>query len=204
MTVNELLQEIAQHLGDPRMERLDVDRLIFFLNSAARDAANQGWYILEEEDESITLSANTYDYNVPANFAYIHELWIEDTSQSGVFTEFVPYHHWALVLDGGVPKIRFDKNLAHLPTGKRVKVVGQRRPTTNYSVGATSIDTGMESFLRERSVAYAARFLAGGGPELQQWYSQLAAQSFAISQEMLSSHPQQFRLRSNARYVPTR
>lgn len=205
MTVAELLQEVALRLGDPKAEKVTFDRLIVFLNAAARDAANEGWYLHEEEDESITLQSNTWDYAVPSGFAYISEIWVENATTSGLFDYFVPYHHWTVVLDGGVPKIRFNSRLFSIADGKRIKVVGQKRPTTSYTISTTqNIDVGMESFLRERTTAYAASFLASAGPEFDQNMFQLSRDAWVISEQLLASHPQQFRLRPNARYVPGR
>lgn|SRR5574341_345751 len=203
MTVVDLLGEVAEHLHDQNMERLDADRLITFLNSAARDAANEGWYVHLEEDESIALVADTYDYNVPATFVYIDQLWLESATTDGLFDRFLPYHYWYIVLDDTVPQIRFDSQFMIIEAGKNIKVVGQKHPST-YTVGSGSIDQNMESFLRERTIAYAARFLARAGEDFDGAYDKLASEAFAISERLLHSHPQAMRQRPNAQYVPGR
>jgi len=204
MNVTELLGQIAEMIHDPAMERVDADRLISFLNSASRDAANEGWYVHRVED-TVTLDSTEYDYVVPDGFVYINELWLENPASSDVFDRFVMFHMWDIYPSATGPVIRFNPSYFVLEAGVAVRVVGQGRPSI-YSVvdGGVDLDLNMESFLRERSISYAARFLAGAGNDMDKMYDRLSDKAYAISENLLRSHPQTMRLKPNARVVPGR
>lgn len=128
-TVNEIREDIANHLRDPEMKRILPYQLLEFINAASHDAKSKGWLIPLEEDESLSLIASTYDYTVPANFAHIHEVWIADAS--GLYNEdgFVPWNRWWLTMDGAVPVLRFSQEFFTITAGRGIKLVGQARPT---------------------------------------------------------------------------
>ncbi len=84
--------------------------------------------------------------------------------------------------------------------GAPLQFNGQQRPNV-YTSGSTTIDHHMESFLRERALAYAARYaVARGRVALQQ----IASDSFAISEQFLGRHPQEFRVHPSSTRVPGR
>lgn len=132
-----------------------------------------------------------------------------------------------------VPVIVFDSRLYTFTAGDRLKVVGQKRPT-EYALGADVIESGMESFIRERAIAYAARTLAmmpveghvaqaqategdtpssgarlasilpGAEERRAARLMALSERCLANSERMLAYHPQEFRVKPNSRRVPTR
>jgi len=112
MNVLDLKHQLSTDLQDPAMLKVQDGQLLLHINKAARDLRNQGWYLPLEEDESITQTADTYTYSVPANFVTISELRYEETYSGGsVYDLPVPHHMWEIGLDSGVPIIRFDSAL---------------------------------------------------------------------------------------------
>lgn len=208
-TVQNLVDSIAGRLRPWDGVEMSIGQLQNFVNDAVYDARNSGWLIILEDDESLTFANDTWEYEIPASFAYIHQLRIEDDSTTpSTWDEPVPRHFWDIRLDGAVPKFFFSKQFP-LPVDKALKVIGQKRPTI-YSSGATgmaqTVDPGFESFLRERAVFFAMGFMTTGNPQLvgDPKQLQIAGQSFALSEAFLARHPQENRVFPNSIYVPSR
>jgi len=205
MLVIDLLGDVAESLHDPAMEKVDLNRLIKFLNDASRDARNEGWYVHKADDTSIVLADATYDYEIPAAFCSIYELWMEDIIGEGVFATPIQPALWTPELHSDAKSyIHFYSPFFEPDAGRDLKIKGQGRPST-YTVSLTGeIDANMESFLRERALSYAARFLASGGAEFSPVYDKLGDKAWAISERLLHSHPQQMRQRTNSKVIPGR
>lgn len=204
LTIKELKDEISQHLQDPSNRLLNRDSILEFINSAAWDAANQDWLISIEEDESLTLVADTYDYTVPSGFAYIDEVWIADSSGAYLEDNMAKYHEWWLVLDGAATVLRFSQTFFTIPGAYAIKLVGQARPTAEYSSDSTEIDAGLESFIRERAVAYAARHLARHGGDHAARYAALEQEALTFSDNFLQHQGERFQPKHYGRMVPGR
>ena len=203
-TVLQLIDEIFEHIRPPDEIDVSIPRMLTYVNSAARDARNSGWLVHLEDDESLTFAQDTWEYAVPATFAYVKELRVEnDTTSPSTWDEIIPDAYWAPPrIDAAVPKFFFIRPFM-VPVGLKMKVVGQKRPTV-YSLVTETVDTGMESFLRERAITYALSFIHSSMPELD-------AQRFAMwdrrrrdSELFLARHPQEFRARPSSWYVPSR
>ncbi|KKL24763.1 hypothetical protein LCGC14_2412080 [marine sediment metagenome] len=202
LTIIELRTEMGHHLQDAAHTLLNTAQLLSFINSAAWDAAAEGW-LLDTQDESITLSASDYEYNVPAGIAYIHEIWTEAAAEAGTYPTFVPWHQWEIVLDtADTPAIHFSRE-SFTPTALDVRLKGQTRPTSEYGAG-DSIDTGMESFIRERAVSYAARNLSRQGGPHSQMYAALSEAAMVKSEALLQQNAEFFRPKAYSRAVPGR
>jgi hypothetical protein len=204
LTIDELRSELAHHIQDPASQLVSRAQLLAFINSAAWDAANEGW-LLNIQDESLTLSASDYEYNVPSGLAYIHEIWQESTTGTAVYDDFIPWHQWEIVLDAaGSPAIHFSRESFTIVATIDLRIKGQTRPTSEYSAGTDNIDTGMESFIRERSTAYAARNMARqSGPHAQSMAA-LEESAFQTSELMLAQQAELFRPKRYSRVVPGR
>ena len=178
--------------------------MLTFIASAARDARHAaGWLIRLEDDESLTVVSNTYEYTIPASFAYISHLEMEEIiSGTSVYVQEIPRSHWDITINAGVPAFKFN-TITQLTVGRRLKVHGQQRPTI-YTVGTQTLDAGMESFLRERALYFVFRYLGAGLSELARWRQQMAIQSWQTSEMFLRRHPQEFRALPNAIEVPGR
>lgn len=275
LTVEELRDEISHHIQDPARTLISDGQLLEFINSAAWDAANKGWLVDLQDDESLYLATSTFEYAVPASFAYIHEIWEEgdatdvgsnlnealDTSETdvdvvngtlyavgdriridsewmqvtavvanvltvtrgvlgtiaathtsgtaifrgpGTYNRWLPWSRWQIKRGlSNSPVIWFDNDLFTITVGHRLRVLGQSRPTTEYGEDA-SIDTGMESFIRERAVAYAARNLSRSGSQHAQTFPPLGAEAYAASEDLLQQQAELFRPKRYSRVVPGR
>lgn len=203
-TVDELRDEIAHHVQDPAHTLVNRAQLLDFINSAAWDASNQGWVVDLDETESTTLATGTYAYDVPASFAHVHELIVADAAGDYPLSQLVPWSQWRIVMNGATVQFLFSKDRFTITNGRTVKVRGQARPTVEYSSGTANIDAGMESFLRERAVMYAARYMARTGGSLSQTAAMLEQSTFQTSELMLQQQPELFRPKEYSRVVPSR
>lgn len=79
LTINLAREQIADAVGDPQMVSANRDHYLNFLNRASRDLRNSGWY-LPVEPALVGLESNVFEYDVPANFAYISHIRIGDMS----------------------------------------------------------------------------------------------------------------------------
>ena len=204
MLVSELVTEVALHCHDEGNAELSAANLFIMVNSAARDARHTaGWLIRLEDDETLEAAENDWEYDVPASFAYIEKLLIEETvNSSSVYTTEIPRHTYEVRLNGGVPVFAFS-SLQFLQPGKNIKVIGQKRATI-YTATSNTIDPGMESFLRERTLYFAFRYMAAGLSELAAWRRQMSIQCWQTSEAFLRRHPQEFRMMPSAIEVPGR
>lgn len=202
-TVLDLVDSIKSHLREPDEFEVSIAQLQTFINDAAYDARNSGWLLQMEDDESLTFLSNTFEYNVPASFAYIRELRVEDDSTTpSTWHEIIPDHFWAMRIDAAVPKFFFHPAWS-LPVDKQLKVIGQKRPTI-YTALANTIDPGMESFIRARALAYALGFTATSRPDLDVQRLNMWVNHRRDSELMLGRHPQEFRAKPSSRLVPGR
>jgi hypothetical protein len=320
-TVNDIREDIANHLHDPLMVRVQAYQLLEFINAASHDARSKEWLLLLD-DETLLLASSTYEYDVPASFAYIHEVWLESAT-GGRFDERILRNQWRLLLVGTTPALVFDGDLFTITAGRNLKLVGHQRPTEytasvagvnevqrvshdgtggtftlsfggqttaaiNWNAsaadvksalealssvvsvdasggalptaveitftdpgaqnvaemteddssltgdtvgvtiatvtqgrlasgtGASSIDTGMEAFIRERALSYAARYLARLIPSVADAvaegvvadegarYSELVQESWLKSENLLQERGVEYRLHPKSRVVPGR
>jgi hypothetical protein len=204
LTIDELRDEIANHLQDPASRLVNRAQLLEFINSAAWDAANEGWVVDLEEDESLSLTTGTYAYTVPASFVFIHEVIIADAAGDYPLSQLVPWSQWQIVMNGDTVQLLFSKDRFTITNGRAVKLRGQARPTSEYTSGTASVDAGMESFIRERAVMYGARNLSRHSGAHAQQYAQLAQETLQTSELMLQQQAELFRPKEYSRVVPSR
>jgi len=273
------------------MEFVLPHQLLTFINSAARDLINSGWLLPIDPAEGVELLTNEFEYDIPANFAYIKTIRtgsttgstastvdtgtlldgaIADTTTQSVTVDdgsifvvndmfqvddeiflitaivanvltvrrghfsttaathlddapilrpfsnmqydyIVPMAYWRLTQQTGglntttAPRasraqVVFLAGLFSISSGTPLQFTGQQRPNI-YTVGTETLDFHMESFLRERALAYAARYaVARGRAGLQQ----MAKDAYGTSELFLSRHPMEFRVRPSSRRVPGR
>jgi len=228
-------KRVAMAAQDPLMRQLDDAQYGEMINLAVQDLGAAGWLLPIVEDESIVFVANTYEYNVPADFAYIRSLRYEDdTVTPSTYDYEIPKMHWRLAyIAADTPAIVFDSRLYTFTAGDHLKVVGQKRPT-EYTSDSDTIEAGMESFIRERAIAYTARTLAmmpveghvaqaqategdtpssgarlasilpGAEERRAARLMALSERCLANSERMLAYHPQEVRCKPGSRRGPTR
>ena len=194
MIVSDLYAELALHVHDVAYAEITAAQWVTFIASASRDARNKGWYVRLDDDESLTIADNDFDYDVPGSFARIGAIYQgESIDGATVYLRRVPDAHWVIRYDGAspVPVLHFH-TLSSLESGAALKITGQRRPTI-YTTGGQTIDAGMESFLRERAKYYALQFLAAGRSEYATWRQQMALLALQESEKFFKAHPAEFR-----------
>lgn len=196
---------VALRVHDKNQAELLAADYLSFINLAIDDLVASGWLLPQTEDESIVLVDNDFDYDIPAGFAYIRRLYVADSDSQFPSENEVPHHQFRLSLDvAGTPEIYFlPDSFDMLVSGRNVKIVGQKRPSQSVA-GSATIEPGMEAFVRERAVSYAAEFLAAGVSELSQYRQRLAEVTWAKSEKMLGNHPMEFRVKPSSLYVPGR
>lgn len=198
---------VAARLGDATQAELTAAQYLAFVNDAIDDLAGAGWLEPQTEDESLSLSASTYEYDVPAGFAYIRTIYVADSDGTYPADHEVPQHQYRLILDASAdPEIHFLKDRFDLLiSGRALKLIGQKRPTQDIAGGATIV-SGMEAFIRERAIAYAGDALSAmaAAGDLAPYRAEIAKQAWAKSEQMLARHPQEFRVKPNSRHVPGR
>lgn len=200
MFCRELREELSLHAHDPSFNEITKSQWMLFMRSASFDARNAGWLVHLENDESITLSSTAWEYEVPDGFSYISKIYLQETvNDTDVYVFEIPRSHWEPRLNGSTPVISFvTRNL--LETDKKIKIVGQGRPNLLVSENDT-IDLGMESFIRERTLYFAFRYLGAGLSELARWRQQMSQQAWQSSELFLQQHPQEFRVEPDSRLV---
>ena len=202
LTIEELRDEVSNHIQDPAHLLLNRQQLLEFINSAAWDASNGEW-LLPLDSESLETSSGVFEYTVPSTFVYIHEVWLE-SSTANQFDVRIVRNEWRLQLVGSTSTLIFDSLLHSITVTRNLKLVGHLRPTVEYSEDTDNVDAGLESFIRERAVALGARNLARGGGQQAQQYAQLAQEAYQTSADMLANRPEQFRMHLYSRLVPGR
>lgn len=207
MIIDDLISECALHVHDEGLIEIRRSTWLAFCTTASRHARSSGWLLPMEDDESLVIAENTYDYDIPTGFCYISDLWREDDFGGvSVYNIYIPQDWWApggmIRINNGKPVLNFHNGYT-LETGKHIKIVGQRRPTVYTDVSQT-IDPGMEGFMIERVLYYAFRFLGTGQSEFSRWRQQMSVQSFQSSEQLLARHPAEFRVNPSAISVPGR
>ena len=198
-TVLSLIDSIQVAIRGPDEIEISIGQVQTFINDAAQEARSSGWLLPLEDDESITFAANTYEYNVPASFAYVYMLRVEDdTTTPSTWNEIIEHHLWDIRIDGGVPKYFIHRGVG-LPVPQKLKTVGQKRPTI-YSALADTIDPGMEAFLLRRATAAALGFVSATGDLDPQRFS-MWQQHRRDAELLLGRHPMEYRVRPSSKYV---
>lgn len=207
-TATALGLQVALRVNDASQSAITAAQYLSFVNMAIDDLSAAGWLMPQSDDTSISLVSGTYNYTVPAGFAYIRHLHVADPDSNYPSSYEIPFVQWELAVTVvtlvDTPQIKFWPDAFDLlVNGRTIRIRGQKRPTGSLT-GSETLALGMEAFIRERATAYAAEYLASGSDELAQHRAQIAASSWAKSQVMLAYHPQEFRVKSNSRVVPGR
>ena len=203
-TATALALRVSYRVHDKDQAEISAADYLTFVNDAIDDLVAAGWLERQSEDVTTSMVTDTFDYSVPSGFAYVQFLIEEDANEAGKYPgPKTADHLWWIGLVSGTPTFHFDSNLWFPTNGKKIKIVGQKRPTQSIA-GSATIVSGMEAFIRERATHYAAGYLAAGVSELSQWRKDLSEISYRNSEKMLAYHPQEFRVRVGSRVVPTR
>jgi len=200
LTGNTLADRVAERCRDgTNTENLQANYLLF-MNDAVADLHAAGWYAEVEENETITLVTDDYEYDVPATFVSIYELRV--VSAGGEYDTIIPRWQWRIGYDGDKPQIFFDTRYFTLINGRTVKVVGQCRFVD--LAGTTAVPLPIIAFIRERAVYYAANALIAGNSKLDQERARIAEQAWNLSEMLLANAPDECLILPGSRLVPGR
>jgi hypothetical protein len=202
MTGNGLAARVAARVNDAAYAELLQASYLAYLNDAIQDLNIAGW-VLPLEEATVTQAAATFEYAVPATFAYIKEIRLEDVTTASLYDQEVPYWGWMIAYTGtATPKIRLNSLWFTPVVNKKILVVGQKRPTSLTAEG--TVPSGLEAYLRERATAYAAAYLAAGISDLAQQRRDIADVALKSSETMTIEKPYEFRIEPGSRPVPGR
>ncbi len=191
-TILDIQNGIALRARDSGLAEITSAQIILLINDAARDAASRGWLIPLSDNTSLTYVTATYNYTVPASFAYIRDL-LDDGDE-------IPRHYWQMRLISSNPTIVFFGEAADIliTTASVLTVVGYQKPTSTYSATGDTVDAGMEAFLRDRALAYVLDFMSAGTSELDTLRASTRERVFRDSEILLQNRQQE-----EERLVPT-
>lgn len=120
------------------------------------------------------------------------------------FDAIIPRAYWRIKIQSGGrttttaargsrPQFILNADYFDPVPGTPIQTVGQRRPTV-YSAETDTLDAGMESFLRERTLVFACRFTSLGGSAIAAMRRAIGQEALALSEQFLRLHPQEFRV----------
>ena len=86
-------------------------------------------YLFDKNDETATLTEDTYEYSIPSGFRYISGIWKEDLTDADTYYPrgFINGNHWD-ILRGSTPKIKFSSSsypISAADTDQKLRIVGQ-------------------------------------------------------------------------------
>ncbi len=225
MNVATLKKEIAFLATDPTMSQVSSEQLLILINQAVDDLGGYGWLTPMTEDHSLSMTEDTFAYLVPANWAYIEDIYTEEST--GIYNDVVPPHQWHIELRAGGPYIVFDSDMWGPDTGYHLKLIGQRRPT-RYTADTDTVEELFVPFVRDRATSAALEYMAclpvphaeleaaefeGDSPpggrrpsknrlpmRIQQLHT-VAAMKWQHSHMLASCHPQEFRVSPSSVHV---
>ena len=191
-TVQTLQDGIALRARDTGQAEITSANIIKLINDAARDAGSRGWLIPLSDNTSLTYVTSTFNYSVPTDFAYIRDLLDDD--------EVIPRYYWRLRFIASTPTIVFfgEASDIRITNASVLTVVGYKRPKADYSALGDTVDAGIESFLRDRGLAYVLDYMSAGLSELDVLRERARERAFRDSESTL-----QQRQEEEERLVPT-
>ena len=195
-SVLDLVDDVIDGIRGPDAIEITIPQVQSFINQAVYEARSSGWLLPMEDDESLTFASNTYEYAVPSDFAYVYELRVEDdTTSPSTWNQIIEHHLWDIRINSSAPYFFFHRAMV-LPVPQSLKVVGQKRLTV-YSALATTIDPGVEAFLRARASASALGFISATG-ELDPQRFQMWSQHRRDAELLLARHPMEMRVKPSS------
>lgn len=85
-----------------------------------------GKYLIDLKDEATTLSADTYEYDLPLTMLYIHRITTEDTVASGTYeNQDVVDPRDYRIIKSYPPKLKLDDKRYSITAGKDLRLEGQ-------------------------------------------------------------------------------
>lgn len=115
---------------------------IFFANEYKRainlsiEHAADAKYLVDKIDVATTLVASTYEYTLPTDMSYVHQITTEYAAAGGVFKEagVIDPRFWRLI---SPRKLKLDERYYSVTAGKDLRIEGQGRQATASSDTST-------------------------------------------------------------------
>lgn len=201
MRVADLINQVRGQSGDLGGGQMSRTQVLLYINSAATDYHDGGWFIPLEDDESLTVVQSAYDYDLPAGFALLEDIYMAvDVNGTDQFLIQIPRGHWGLRRNSGTVQIHFS-SIGLLITGKALKLIGQRKVRPWYGDENEEVDSGMASLLRERAASYMMQVMSQGGSELANRRAQIGM----FKRQLQRPYPSaEFRMHPDAKVAPVR
>ena len=88
MLVSDLINDLSLDIHDPARKTITESMWVSFINQAVRAARNSGWLLPLENAENVELLSQTFEYDVPAGFAYLQSIrWGDRTNSTADTTD---------------------------------------------------------------------------------------------------------------------
>jgi len=157
MLVSTLKKEIAFLATDPTMRQVSSEQLLVLINQAVDDLIGYGWLTPMIEDTTLLMVDGTYNYLIPADWAYIEDILTE--GDTGIYDDVIPQHQWRIELLAGGPYVVFNSYEWGPIADSHLKLIGQKRPA-RYASDAATVDPLFIPFIRDRATAAALEYMA--------------------------------------------
>ena len=85
-----------------------------------------GKYLIDVKDETVVLVADTYEYDLPLNFLYLHRVTTENEAGGGRFYDsaVIDPRDWSII-KSYPPKLKLDRRYYSVTAGKDLRLEGQ-------------------------------------------------------------------------------
>ena len=85
-----------------------------------------GKYLVDVKDETVVLVADTYEYDLPLNFLYLHRVTTENEAGGGRFYDsaVIDPRDWSII-KSYPPKLKLDRRYYSVTAGKDLRLEGQ-------------------------------------------------------------------------------
>jgi hypothetical protein len=187
----------AGYLEGPTAAAADY---LAFLNDAVEDwNASGGFYPIS--DATTLQVADTYDYAIPALFAYVDEVGIESESVGHYHT--VDFQFWYIdYRTGSTPTIHIRRSWFTPDATYHILIAGHKRLAV-FATGDT-VPPDLSAYLRERGLYHALHYLSAGGGSLAADRRAAAQFALQVSADMENKRSLAFRPNAQSQYVPGR
>jgi hypothetical protein len=135
------------------------------INHAIDMVANDA--LVDRVDETIVLTAGTYQYDLPTQFLYIDGIWISDDNDDWVDEVPLDPRYWRAIKKSPL-KIEFIKNLYSPVTSRTVRIVGMASPSIlDIDAEASPIDP---EYLVQAAKAFLHQSRIRGSDKDSEWH----------------------------------
>jgi hypothetical protein len=133
------------------------------------NAINMAIQMVEDEalqdntDETLVVLANTFEYEIPAGFYSIEDIYQEE-STTGLYKESgrIDLRNWKIIDSGGDKYLWINSDIVTLTTGRHLRLVGQTRATA-LSLDAEETDINPSYIIQQAKALLHQQRIDGSG-----------------------------------------